>query len=145
MLPLAIFGNIGTMEILVLLLIGLLLFGSRLPEVGRSLGRGLMEFKKGLKGMQDQVDEIDRDTDRRVEEEIARRARLAAPSPPAPQPIETTVPRTAEPPSANEAGTPPQPDLAALRYDSRTAGDPAPTHDAQASPHSHPEDELGRS
>ncbi len=37
------------MEWLVVLAIGLLLFGKRLPEVGRSLGQGINEFKKGLK------------------------------------------------------------------------------------------------
>lgn len=36
--------------------IGLLLFGKRLPEVGRSLGKGIVEFKKGLKGIEDDVD-----------------------------------------------------------------------------------------
>jgi sec-independent protein translocase protein TatA len=32
------------------------LFGKRLPEVGRSLGKGIIEFKKGLKGLEDEVD-----------------------------------------------------------------------------------------
>ena len=36
-------------EWLVLLVFGLLIFGRRLPEVGRSLGQGLVEFKRGLK------------------------------------------------------------------------------------------------
>lgn len=36
---------------------GLLLFGKRLPEVGRSLGKGIIEFKKGLKGIGDDIDE----------------------------------------------------------------------------------------
>lgn len=44
MLPL----NIGMTELLVILAIGILLFGKRLPEVGRSIGKGLLEFKKGL-------------------------------------------------------------------------------------------------
>ena len=35
--------------------LGLLFFGKRLPEVGRSLGKGIVEFKKGLKGVQDEV------------------------------------------------------------------------------------------
>jgi len=38
---------------MVILVIGVLLFGSRLPEVGRSLGKGLMEFKKGVAGVED--------------------------------------------------------------------------------------------
>ncbi|MSR41182.1 MAG: twin-arginine translocase TatA/TatE family subunit [Phycisphaerales bacterium] len=40
------------MEWLVVLAIGLLLFGKRLPEVGRSLGQGINEFKKGLKDVE---------------------------------------------------------------------------------------------
>lgn len=35
---------------------GLLLFGKRLPEVGRSLGKGIVEFKKGLKGIGDEIE-----------------------------------------------------------------------------------------
>ncbi len=43
-------------EMLIILAVGLLLFGKRLPEVGRSLGKGIVEFKKGLKGIEDEVD-----------------------------------------------------------------------------------------
>jgi sec-independent protein translocase protein TatA len=35
--------------------IALVLFGKRLPEVGRSLGKGIVEFKKGLAGIEDDV------------------------------------------------------------------------------------------
>lgn len=71
-LPLGIM-NLGPVEIIVILIIGLLLFGSRLPEVGRSLGRGLMEFKRGLAGMRDEMDDVDREADRRVDEELEKR------------------------------------------------------------------------
>ena len=43
-------------EFIVIAAIGLLLFGKRLPEVGRSLGKGIVEFKKGLKGIEEEVD-----------------------------------------------------------------------------------------
>jgi sec-independent protein translocase protein TatA len=43
-------------ELLVIAAIGLLLFGKRLPEVGRSLGKGIVEFKKGLKGIDEEVE-----------------------------------------------------------------------------------------
>jgi sec-independent protein translocase protein TatA len=42
---------------IVIAIIGLLLFGKRLPEVGKSLGKGIVEFKKGLKGIEDDMDE----------------------------------------------------------------------------------------
>jgi sec-independent protein translocase protein TatA len=44
--------NIGTGEIILLLLLALLLFGAkRLPEIGRSLGSGMKEFKDSVTGM----------------------------------------------------------------------------------------------
>jgi sec-independent protein translocase protein TatA len=43
--------NIGTGEIILLLLLALLLFGAkRLPEIGRSLGTGMKEFKDSVTG-----------------------------------------------------------------------------------------------
>jgi sec-independent protein translocase protein TatA len=41
---------------LILLIIGVLIFGKRLPEIGRSLGKGIVEFKKGMKGLEDDID-----------------------------------------------------------------------------------------
>jgi sec-independent protein translocase protein TatA len=52
-----IFWNAGPMELLVLGLIILLLFGNRLPSVMRSLGRGVVEFKKGVSGVEEEVNE----------------------------------------------------------------------------------------
>jgi sec-independent protein translocase protein TatA len=43
------------LEWAVVLIVGLLIFGRRLPEVGRSLGKGITEFKKGLSGIDDDV------------------------------------------------------------------------------------------
>jgi sec-independent protein translocase protein TatA len=50
-------GMPGLPEWIIIGAIGLLLFGKRLPEVGRSLGKGIVEFKKGLKGIEDDIDE----------------------------------------------------------------------------------------
>ena len=50
------FGSLGAFEIIVIGVVALLLFGSRLPEVGRSLGRGIVEFKKGLSGIESDVE-----------------------------------------------------------------------------------------
>jgi sec-independent protein translocase protein TatA len=49
-------GLPGGWEWIVLLVLGLLIFGRRLPEVGRSLGRGIVEFKKGIKGIEDEIE-----------------------------------------------------------------------------------------
>jgi sec-independent protein translocase protein TatA len=55
------FGNIGTGEILLLLLLALLLFGARrLPEIGRSLGKGMREFKDSVTGKDDEPLELER-------------------------------------------------------------------------------------
>ena len=48
--------NLGMTELIVIGVIMLLLFGRRLPEVGRSLGQGIVQFKKGLKDVQDEVE-----------------------------------------------------------------------------------------
>ncbi len=47
----------GWQELLIVAFIGLLLFGRRLPEIGRSLGKGIVEFKKGLRGIEDDIEE----------------------------------------------------------------------------------------
>ncbi len=48
---------LGWQELLVIGVIAVLIFGRRLPDVGRSLGQGLVEFKKGLRGVKDDVKE----------------------------------------------------------------------------------------
>ena len=60
MSTLALFGPIGTWEAIVLLALGLLIFGRRLPEVGRSLGKGIVEFRKGLAGIEQEVEQATR-------------------------------------------------------------------------------------
>jgi sec-independent protein translocase protein TatA len=56
MAPLFGLFNLGTPEIIIILVVGVMLFGRRLPDVGRYLGKGIVEFKKGIKGVEDDID-----------------------------------------------------------------------------------------
>ena len=57
------FGQIGWQEILVVLFLLLLLFGAkRLPELGQSLGKGIREFKRGVREIQEDIGEEDQKT-----------------------------------------------------------------------------------
>lgn len=53
---LALFQQLGPWEMVIILIVALLLFGRRLPEVGKSLGKGIVEFKRGLKGIGDEIE-----------------------------------------------------------------------------------------
>jgi sec-independent protein translocase protein TatA len=46
--------GVGTAEMVVLAFIALILFGNRLPQAMRSVGRGINEFKKGVNGAEDE-------------------------------------------------------------------------------------------
>lgn len=60
---LAFFQNLGWPELMIIGVLALLIFGKRLPEVGRSLGRGIVEFKKGLSDTGDEIKQMPPKTD----------------------------------------------------------------------------------
>ena len=58
-------GSIGPTELIIIFVIILLIFGGKkLPELARGLGKGIKEFKKATKDVQDElnIDDIDDDT-----------------------------------------------------------------------------------
>jgi sec-independent protein translocase protein TatA len=88
MTPVFGFFGLGTQEIVLLLLIGVLLFGRKLPEVGRYLGKGIVEFKKGMKGLEDEMDVSS----------VARSEPAPALEPPRPpQRVQATAPKFEDP------------------------------------------------
>lgn len=52
---LAFLGSLGPWEIGIVLVLGVLIFGKRLPEVGKNVGKSFVEFKKGLAGVEQET------------------------------------------------------------------------------------------
>jgi sec-independent protein translocase protein TatA len=108
MTPLYALFTPSPQDIIILLILGVLLFGRKLPEVGKYLGKGIVEFKKGLRGIEDEVDTTAQ----------ARHEPAAVEPPRPPQRVGPAAPKfedpTATPPSnavttpSNQVTTPPQ-------------------------------------
>jgi sec-independent protein translocase protein TatA len=85
---------------LILGVIAVLLFGSRLPSVARSLGKSIVEFKKGMNDLQDEVrSSVDTEPQKRVGYRAPRDEREpAAPrfEPPKSEQLDKTTDRPAE-------------------------------------------------
>jgi len=88
------FGSIGMPELVIIFVIALIIFGPRkLPELGRSLGRSLSEFRRASNELRSSLEE-----EIRLEEQ--REAAKTAPAPAAeagPRPVEQAQPRSAGP------------------------------------------------
>jgi len=54
--------GLGPMEVMIVGVIAILLFGNRLPEVAKSVGKGFNEFKRGMHGIEDDLNTASRST-----------------------------------------------------------------------------------
>lgn len=56
------FGNLGAGEIILIILVILLLFGAKkIPELAQGLGKGMKEFKKAVRDVEDEIKKTDED------------------------------------------------------------------------------------
>jgi sec-independent protein translocase protein TatA len=71
------FGIPGGWEWIIILVVALLIFGRRLPDVARSIGKSLTEFKKGINEAKDTKDEVEREVSK-IKDDVVEEARKAA-------------------------------------------------------------------
>lgn len=92
-------GSLGWPEIIAILVIVLVIFGpKRLPEIGRSLGKGIKEFKKSTSELQDHLTKDD------SEKPKVENVEAAQPAPAATLPVNATEPAAGpEPKQASES------------------------------------------
>lgn len=95
-------GSIGMPELIVIFVIALIIFGPRkLPELGRSLGKGINEFKRASNELKSTFEEEVRVEEQRDKE---RQRAEAAARPTTPHPVdEPVVPRTSDSSHTHEA------------------------------------------
>jgi sec-independent protein translocase protein TatA len=74
-------GPLGFPELIIIFVVALILFGPRkLPELGRSLGKSLSEFKRASNELRSTLDDEIRSEDRRVQAAAATQASTTTPS-----------------------------------------------------------------
>ena len=105
------FGSIGMPELIIILVIALIIFGPRkLPELGRSLGRSIGEFKKASHELRSTLDEeirIEEQRDQRAAVRTEQDSAVAAATQPATAPPSVTPAAPADETVNRTAGTSP--------------------------------------
>ena len=71
------FWTPGPVELIIILVIAVLLFGRRLPEIARGLGKSLTEFKKGVHEVEETKDELVNDV-RKIGDDVVKETKSAA-------------------------------------------------------------------
>ncbi len=98
------FGSIGVPELIIILTIALIIFGPRkLPELGRSLGKSLAEFKRASNELRSTLDDEIRADEQR---ELEARRQAASPVTPVQPPVSDAA--TPQPPASTPDSTIPR-------------------------------------
>ena len=71
------FWTPGPVEIIVILVVALLIFGRRLPEIARNVGKSMTEFKKGINEAKEVKDDLEKDV-KEIKDDIVNSAKDAA-------------------------------------------------------------------
>ncbi len=71
--PLAFF-NLSPTELIIIAIVALLLFGHRLPQVARAAGQSIVEFKKGLRDVGEEVDKASKEKEETPDKDEEKKA-----------------------------------------------------------------------